>query len=249
VLVHAQPGAASFAACLRLFARYPLAVTPHSGMPGGARSMVLLNRAGFFVLTQIRDDLFVIRPWNRYDGVGREVRPGEPVTGTAGEVISGGMPLPRDGALLGWVSDSQVTAMLAVHCRPPDAWGGTALVPEIHVLPMAGSSELQHWPPFAASPLADGRLWEYVAWGRIVDIVPLVTRSAGLAFWVPSPDRRSVRHGEGVVVVMDNLAADHYWLPAGVYMDHWTLREGIGAPPVGRLLGLPGVVDLAHRLR
>ena len=32
-------------------------------------------------------------------------------------------------------------------------------------------------------------------------------------------------------------------------MDHWTLREGIEAPPVGSLLTLPGVVDLAHRLR
>ena len=32
-------------------------------------------------------------------------------------------------------------------------------------------------------------------------------------------------------------------------MDHWTLREGIEAPPAGRLLTLPDVVDLAHRLR
>jgi len=260
VLVHTQPSAASFAACARLFVRYPLAVTPHPGVGGaGYRSMVLLNRAafpagktgktGFFVLTQVRDDLFFIRSWNRYDGVDQEIRPGEPVTGIAGEVITGGMPVPRDGALLGWVSDSQVTAMLAVHCRQPEAWGGPAMIPEIHVMPFAGSSELLHWPPFTASPFDDGRLWEYVEWGRIVDIVPLLTRRAGLAFWVPSADRRSVRHGEGLVVVMDNLPADHYWLPAGVYMDHWTLREGIEAPPVGRLLGLPGVVDLAYRLR
>jgi len=32
-------------------------------------------------------------------------------------------------------------------------------------------------------------------------------------------------------------------------MDHWTLREGIQAPPPGRLLSLPGVVDLAYQLR
>ena len=35
--------------------------------------MILLNRAagqaGFLVLTQARDDLFVIRSWNRHDGV------------------------------------------------------------------------------------------------------------------------------------------------------------------------------------
>ena len=77
--VQALPGAASFAACSQLFGRYPLAVTPHSA-DGGYRSMVLINRAAgpddFFVLTQARDDLFVIRSWNRRDGVNHEIRPG-----------------------------------------------------------------------------------------------------------------------------------------------------------------------------
>src|ERR1700736_647738 len=65
VTVHAPPGAAPFTACLQLFRRYPLAVTPHWA-DGGYRSMVLMNRAAgptdFFVLTQAHDDLFVIRP-------------------------------------------------------------------------------------------------------------------------------------------------------------------------------------------
>jgi hypothetical protein len=113
---------------------------------------------------------------------------------------------------------------------------------------MAGTSALREWPPFTSSPLEDGRLWEYVEWGQIVDIVPLVTRSTGLAFWVPLPGTRGAR-GEGFVVISDNLPGDDYWLPAGVYMDHWTLREGIQAPPTGRLLSLPGVVDLAYQLR
>ena len=81
--------------------------------------------------------------------------------------------------------------------------------------------------------------------GQIVDIFPLVTRGGGRAFWVPSANSRSIEHGDGCVVIKDNLPDDEFWLPAGVYMDHWTLREGIGAPPVGRLLALPGVVDLA----
>jgi hypothetical protein len=161
-------------------------------------------------------------------------------------VIADGMPLPHDGALLGWVADSQVTAMLAVHCRQPETWDHPVPAPEIRVMPMAGTSELAHWPPFTASPLDDGRLWEYVEWGQIVDIAPLVARSAGRAFWVPAPDMRSARHG--CVVIKDNLRASEYWLPAGVYMDHWTLREGIQAPPADRLLMLPGVVDLARRL-
>ena len=247
--IHAPSGTTSFDACLRLFERYPLAITLDTA-DGGSMSMVLLNRAaglaGFFVLTQARDDLFVLRSWNRYDGVEHRIRPGEPVPGAIRQLIAGGMPVPHDGALLGWISDNQVTAVLAVHCRPPEPWGEPVPVPEIRVMPMAGTSELLHWPPFTASPFDDGRLWEYVQWGEIVDLVPLVARSAGCVFWVPSPDRRSARHG--YVAVVGNLPADEYWLPAGVYMDHWMLREGIQPPPVGSLLTLPGVVDLADAL-
>ena len=203
---------------------------------------------GFFVLTQARNDLFVIRSWNRRDGVNQEIRPGESVSCIIGQAVTDSMPVPHDGALLGWVTDSQVTALLTVHCRQPGPWDAPVPVPEIRVMPMAGTSELLHWPPFTASPLHDGRLWEYAEWGQIVDIVPLVTHGAGRAFWVPSPDRTSLRHEEGCVVVTDNLPTDEYWLPAGVYMDHWTLREGIQPPPAGRLLTLPGVVDMAERL-
>jgi hypothetical protein len=252
VLVHAPSAAASFTACAQLFSRYPLAVTLHPGS-GGYRSMVLMNHAEgparFFVLAQVREDLFVIRSWNRYDGLNQEIRPGEPVSGAVQQLVTGSMPVPHDGALLGWVTDSMVTVVLAVYCRPPRSWDDRVFIPEIRVMPLAGTSELLQWPPFTVSPLGDGRLWEYVSYGQIVDIVPLVSQHAGLAFWVPSPDRRSVRHGEGCVVILDNLPADEYWLPAGIYMDHWTLREGIEAPPVARLLALPGVVDLGYWLR
>jgi hypothetical protein len=237
---------------MQLFSRYPLAVTPHSA-DGGYRSMVLMNRAAgpasFFVLSQIRDDRFIVYPWNRREGVSREIRPRQSVSGNIHQVVSGSMPVPRDGTLLGWVTDYQVTVMLAVHCRQPETWDDPVCAPEIRVMPMAGTSELLHWPPFTASPLDDGRLWEYVDRGQIVDIVPLITQSARRAFWVPSPDRPSTRHEKGCVVIMDNLPADEYWLPAGVYLDHWTLREGIQAPPACHLLTLPGVVDLAQRLR
>jgi hypothetical protein len=32
-------------------------------------------------------------------------------------------------------------------------------------------------------------------------------------------------------------------------VDHWTLREGLQAPPASELLALPGVTGLARRLR
>ena len=80
-------------------------------------------------------------------------------------------------------------------------------------MPMAGTSDLLHWPPFSR-PLEDGRLWEYVERGQIVDVAPLLAHSAGRAFWVPSPDRRSARHEKGCVVITGNLPADEYWLQA-----------------------------------
>jgi hypothetical protein len=252
VTVHARPDATLFSACRQLFSGYPLAVTP-SGAGGGYRSMVLLNRAAgpasFFVLTQARDDLFVLRSWNRRDGVHQEIRPAEPALGSTSGAVTTSMPVPRDGALLGWVTGRQVTALLTAQCRAPETWDDPVPVPEIQVLPMAGTSDPLHWPPFTASPLDDVRLWEYARRGQIVDIAPLVTRSPGQAFWVPSPDRWSTRHEIGCVVVTGNLPADGYWLPAGVYLDHWTLREGIPAPPAGRLLTLPAVVDLAEKVR
>jgi hypothetical protein len=249
VLVDAPSG--SFAACAQLFTHYPLAVTRHSA-GRGFRSMVLMNHDagpnGFFVLTQVSHDLFVIRSWHHQHGVSYGIRPGEPASDIVHKVILDSLPVPRDGALLGWVTDSQVTVMLAACCRQSAMWDLPAPVPEIRVMPMAGTSELAHWPPFASTPF-DWRLWEYVERGQIVDIVPVLTHGAGRGYWVPSPDRRSARHEDGCVVILDHMPADDYWVPAGVYMDHWILREGFAAPPVTRLLTLPGVVDLARRFR
>jgi hypothetical protein len=108
-------------------------------------------------------------------------------------------------------------------------------------MPECRSGELD-WPPFTASPLHDGRLWDYIDRGQLVDLAPLLAHSAGQASWVPCPHGRST----GYVVVSGHLPADQYWLPTGIYMDHWRLREGIQAPPAPHLLALPGAVDLAH---
>ncbi len=241
----------SFAACARLFSRYPLAITQYRA-DHGFRAMVLMSRAGgtreFFVLVEASDEEFVIRSLHCEPRIDHGIRPGEPVSGIVRKVITDGMPVPHDGALLGWVTDSQVTVLLAAYCRQPATRAQPVPVPEIRVMPMAGTRELLDWPPFTVSPF-DGRLWEYVERQQIVDVVPLLCRGTGRAYWVPAPDRRSARHEDGCVVIGENMAADDYWLPAGVYMDHWVLREGFTAPPVNSLLGLPGVVDLTCRVR
>lgn len=240
---HAATGDATFTACLRFFRQYPLAVRRHYAEHRYG-SMVLLSRDGgttrFFVLIMEWDDLFVLRHWDRRAGARAEIARGEPVPGEVARLIEGAVPVPRDGALLGWVAGQQVRAVLAAHGRLPEPWDDASVVPRLLVLPLVGSQPAE-WPPH--SPLNDGRLWEYVGRGRIADLAPLVARRSGRAFLVPGPDGRA---GAGVrVVVTERMSGDGFWLPAGVYADQRALREGAPVLTASQLIALPGVVDLA----
>lgn len=247
MLGSARSGDPVFAACLRLFRGYPLAVRRHYAEHRYG-SMVLASRATgaprFFVLIMEWDDLFVLRPWDRRDGARREIGPDSDVPAEVRQVIEGGVPVPRDGALLGWITGRQVQAVLAAHGRLPEPWDDPAAVPGVLVMPRAGSRPAE-WPPLTAGPFDDGRLWESVARGQIVDLSPLVTYQAGLVFWVPGAEGAAGRHGGARVVVAERLSAGEFWLPAGVYADHRTLREGTPSLTAGQLLALPGVTDLA----
>jgi hypothetical protein len=243
VFVHALSGAASFAAAIRLFRTYPLAVSSCSperwSGDGWHRSIVLQYGTDFYVLSQDPAEHFVLRPWG--DGDYHEIRPVALVPAAVHEVLTEGMPVPRDGALLGWVSDRQASVLLSVYHGHPDG-------PQIRVLPKVGSEPIQ-WPPFTIQPLDDGRLWQYLDRGELVDLAPILTREPpGCAFWVPSQNAGRASHAHGCVVVRQSLPDDEFWLPAGVYMDHWMLREGVPAPPASHLLALPGAVDLSRRL-
>jgi hypothetical protein len=248
VFVHALSGAASFAACLRLFRSYPLAVNLSAGWH---RSIVLRHRAfegsGFFVLTQEQAGHFTLRSWNPADGECHEIRPGASVPVTSHRVITEGLPVPRDGAMLGWVSDRQTTVLLSVYHGRSASPGSRACVPQVRVLAQVGSEPIR-WPPFTVSPLDDGRFWEYAERGEIVDLAPVIVHGAEGAFWVPSQNAARAGQGHGCVVVSRNLQTDDYWVPAGIYMDHWMLREGVPTPPVSHLLTLPGTTGLSRRL-
>jgi len=276
VFVHALSGAASFAACLRLFRSYPLALNascpgdpgpvPARHAAGWRGSIVLRHRGfddpGFYVLAQHPAEHFTLRPWHAGDGAGRagigychEIRPGTPVPVVSHRVITEGMPVPRDGALLGWVSDRQVTALLTVHheqrgerAGQEQSGAGQAArprVPEVRVLAMVGSEPMR-WPPFAASPLDEGRLWEYLERGELVDLTSVLHRAQG-AYWVPSQHPDRARRGHGCAVLGRSIEALEYWVPAGVYMDHWMLREGVPTPPATHLITLPGATQLSRR--
>jgi hypothetical protein len=247
VLVHARSGDTAFAACLRLFRHYPLAVRRHYAEHRYG-SMVLMNRdegsARFFVLIMEWDDLFVLRHWDRRAGARVEIGPSGPVPGEVSQVIETSIPVPRDGVLLGWVTGYQVQAVLAAYGRLPEPWEDPSAVPGILALPRVGGQSAD-WPPLAVSPLDDGRLWGYVEAGQLADLGPLVTNQAGRVFWVPGAERAAGRPSGTRVVVTERTSGDDFWLPAGVYADHWTLREGTPVQTASQLLALPGVVDLA----
>ena len=246
MLVHARPGDAAFAACLRLFRHYPLAVRRHYAEHRYG-SMVLMNReagvARFFVLIMEWDDLFVLRHWDRRDGARLEIDADTAVPGDVHRLIEGSVPVPRDGALLGWMAGCQVQAVVAAYGRLPEPWDDASAVPGVLVMPRTGSQAAE-WPPLTASPLDDGQLWEFVRSGQLADLTPLVSRSPERVFWVPGADGRPGPQAARVVVT-ERLSTEELWLPAGVYADHLTLRAGTPAKTATQLLALPGVVDLA----
>jgi hypothetical protein len=236
-----------FAACQQVFRDYPLAVRRHYA-EFRYGSMVLIARpartvsagtasagtATFSVLIMERDDLFVIRPWDRRDWARVEIRPGEQVPAAIQRLIAASLPVPRDGALLGWVAGGQVRAILAAYGRLPEPWDDPFAVPGITVLPLAGSGP-EKWPP---SPLTERQLWDHSARGQLADVTKMVARRTGYAFWVPG----------GRVVVTERMGTAECWLAAGVYADQRALRDGLPVPPARELLASPGVTDLASGL-
>jgi hypothetical protein len=212
-------------------------------------SMVLASRASgttrFFVLIMEWDDLFVLRHWDRRDGPRVEIGPDEAGSAEVRQVVEASVPLPREGALLGWVSGQRVQAVLAAYGRLPEPWDDASAAPGVLVMPLVGSPTAG-WPPFAARPLDDGRLWTHLARGQLIDVGPLVTRWPGYVFLVPGGDGAPGPRLAGTrVVVTERLSTEEWWLPAGVYADHWTLREGTPTMTASQLLALPGVIDLA----
>lgn len=246
MLADARSGDTAFAACLRLFRRYPLAVRRHYAEHRYG-SMVLMSRdigtARFFVLIMEWDDVFVLRSWDRRHGPRVEIGRDGPVPGDVRQLIETAVPVPRDGVLLGWLSGGQVHAVLAAYGRLPEPWDSPDAVPGVLIMPRAGSQPAQ-WPSLTVNPLEDRQLWDFVESGRLADITSLVARQAGYVFWVPGADRRAAPAGARIVVT-ERLSSSDFWLPAGVYADRGTLREETRALTASQLLALPGVVDLA----
>jgi hypothetical protein len=112
------------------------------------------------------------------------------------------------------------------------------------VLPLAASPAAE-WPPIADDPLGGGQLWRYAERGQLADLAPLLTRRAGRAFAVPGITGQAGRPSGARIVITERIDGEQFWLPAGVYTDHRSLRDGPPALTARQLLAQPGVTDLA----
>ena len=206
---------------------------------GRHRSIVLRHPAfegsGFHALTQDPEGHFTLRP-----GTGRRREPGDPAGHAAardqppGHLRGHAGAAGRRPARLGQRPAGDGLASVYHGTRLPRPASRRPAARQVGSEPCGG--------PVHREPL---RRRAVLATSRAASSSTLCRSSSTrpeLAFWVPSQNPARARPGHGCVVVSRNLEAEDYWLPAGIYMDHWMLREGVPGPP-----GEPPAHPAGHR--
>lgn len=216
-----------------LFADYPQ-VTRQD--PGG-RSMILGVPDGgdgqYFTLS-VRDKAPFITVSRWHETVVANLDDGAPEW--AADVVTRGIPLPRDGALYGWIDCGRVAALIAFYVR----WTPEYPLPSWSPMPEADAAE---WPPFVGEHLAGPWLWEHYHAGRLVDLRSLIGSSEGVVFWVDTV----ASLGFGCTAVAADLAGGGIVLPRGRYAYYKTLSSGVPLPSLDDLLADESRVDLGPR--
>ena len=229
-------------ACGDRFARYPLAVEP----AGTARSMVLLYQDGsdprFFILTADHDEgqpSYAVRRWRSAGGA--RIDPGSAVPEVFANAIVHGVPVPRDGSLLGWDGGGAITALITFYTE----YTPQSPVPSWATMPRAGIPDTR-WPPFTDEPLLGPWFWEHYRVGRIISLDGLIAATPGVVFWV---DTGAVLGSDCCVVARDIKSPAGPALERGRYVYYQALRAVKPVPSLEALLAEAGNIDLAPRLR
>jgi hypothetical protein len=236
-----------YEACRTLFARYPQAagtVDPS----GTVYSMVLMlpdgDDAGFFVLSHQHGESgssYSLWSWPAGDVVDIDAEGSTPVPVHAVSAVTCGVPIPRDGSLLGWTRGDEVTALIVIYARytsahPEPGWA---------VMPRAGTPEAL-WPSFTGGPLFGHWSWEQYWAGSIVSLDRLIAAVPGAVCWV---DTTATLGSNCCVVASDITDPSGYTLRRGRYVDYEVLRAGKTVPALEALLADPDKIDLAPRFR
>lgn len=233
-------------ACQDLFSEHSAAIDGVSDTRESC-SMILMLRDGddarFFVLTcDYAEDrpIYYIRPWRGHGTVEIEAKSTGTVPDVVADVVEHGIPIPREGSLLGWLYETEVTALIIFHTRhepghPEPSWA---------VMPRADIPEAL-WPPFTGEPVLGNWFWKDFGVKRIVSLDQLIADRPDTVFWIDTEFSRS----RGCCAVAHSVIAEDgsYTLGNGCYMYYQELRAGTPAPPLDALLAEAGRIDLALR--
>jgi hypothetical protein len=234
-------------ACYTLFARYPPAVRTATAS-GSVRSMLLVLSDGdgtrFFVLTHDRRDgrsLYSLRQRGTRETVEIAADADATMPDVAVNVVTRGVPIPRDGSLFGWRCGDAVTALIPVYTKSTP----TSPDPFCAVMPRAGVPEVQ-WPPFTEERLPGHWFWEHY-WGRrIVSVGSLLAETPATVFWA---NTKATLGTNCCLVAQDLESSEGYTLRRGIYVYYEELRAGTPVPSLTVLLADTSKVDLAARFR
>jgi hypothetical protein len=163
------------------------------------------------------------------------------VPNVAVNVVTHGIPIPRDGSLFGWVHEDTITALVAVYAEytadsPQPGWA---------VMPLAGIPEAL-WPPFTGEALFRRWSWEDYRAGSLVSLASTIAETPETVFWA---DTKATIGSDCCVVAHDITGPKGHTLRRGSYVYYQALREGAPVPPVSALLADASTIDLAPRFR
>ena len=236
-----------YQACRALFDRYPLAARTVD-RSGTVCSMTLMlpdgHDAGFFVLShQLGESRssYSLWSWPAGDVVDIDAEGGATLPDQAVNAVTRGVPIPRDGSLLGWTHDGDVTALIVIYATYTSAHPG----PGWAVMPRAGTPEAL-WPPFTGEPLFGHWSWEQCEAGSIVFLDRLIGAVPNMVCWV---DTTAIFGSNCCVVARDIIGPSGYTLRRGRYVDYEVLRADKAVPTLEALLDGPDKIDLAPRFQ
>jgi hypothetical protein len=197
------------------------------------------DSARFFVLTHDRRNgrsLFSLRLRDASESV--DIREGDEdaVPDAAVNVVTQGVPIPRDGSFFGWRHGDAIVALMPVYTSPE---------PFCVVMPHADVPEVR-WPPFTEECLPGLWFWKHYGAGRIISVAGLIAGAPATVFWA---NTKSALGADCCVVARDIEDSDGYTLPCGVYAYYKVLRDGNPVPSLAALLTDSSKADLAPRLR
>jgi hypothetical protein len=231
--------------CEALFRDYPLAVEKVTA-DGTQVSMVLAIRDPgefrFYILQHVRDGepcpFFHLHSW-RATGIAVMEADGS-IAGLkrhAAGILARAVPLPRDGAMLGYSVGKEITALMPFNCGYDDRQA--CHVPSWAFMPRVGEHPYP-WPV----PLEFGDwFWQQYRSGQIIDLGPVVAASPGAVFWADTQGALGV----DCCAIARDLKAGDATLRAGVYAYYELLQDNVPVPSLDVMLATCNVTDLASR--